>query len=165
MQEITTEELFLNGKPVPAGTPASDLPDDVLTSLRKSQKLTNVGGETQTNKAATKKVAAKKTKPAKGKKTESAKPSSAEKSNEDPDDLVTIDKLGLPAKAIKAIADDANANLETLGDLRKFFADNGSFEKVHNIGEALSGEMVETLGLGGESAGDGDGEGSTEGDD
>lgn len=67
-----------------------------------------------------------------------------ESDEEADDDALTLKQLGVGKKFLEGFA---SAKLTTLGEARKYLAEHGSFEKLPNIGDVTSRDLVAQLGL------------------
>lgn len=143
--EFTSCIVDVDGKTIPAGTSIDQLPAGSVASLRRVGKI--VSASSADAKADAKADASNAKKPA-GKKPAGKKPAKAEVIDTvyegDPDDALAIGDCGLPTATAELFVE---AKIATLGDARKYFAEHGSFEPIHNVGKVKSEEAVQLLGL------------------
>lgn len=76
--------------------------------------------------------------------TDESDEESDEEATEADDDALTLKQLGVGKKFLEGFA---SAKVTTLGEAREYFAKHGSFEKLPNIGEVSSRDLIAQLGL------------------
>ncbi|WP_149496198.1 hypothetical protein [Roseiconus lacunae] len=171
MKEVLKSEIVIDRKKIKPGTPISQLPAGTVASLRMANMIAIAGesdeppsdetppddaGSGEANPQPTaRKTTSRKTTSAKTKRKSTSRKSKTEASepqadptadgtpdDADPDNAIAVDALGLDDETTAALT---AGGIETLGDIRKHFADAG------NLADFLSDEQntaaVESLGL------------------
>ncbi len=162
----------LEGVHYAVGAPADGFSDGTMESLIRACRITvGEGGGEKVKKPKRKKPAAPKVEPVEDQVSAETEEPGEEDSEQDPvqlpedgagddsdedlegdeesdddadDDALTLKQLGVGKKFLEGFA---SANITTLGGAREYFALHGSFEKLPNIGEVSSRDLVAQLGI------------------